>query len=303
MKTKKKFPSYDIILPRYPSLKILYNNLAFQDANFQANQIILEYFPLFIKVNKLDGKQTIKELAKKFKLSAGTDDINRIKKMMAESYIVHTYNIAELFFKKFNKDFKSIHKLENWITTEKVSNSNKSLDPLNQLLKNLDDEKRTELQKLPEYLLCNYYRLLRNSYVHREIDTAISIKKPQEYFDKHISGELQHFEKYYKSIPKSGAPAPSSPSEINFHDFILFSRSLRNLANYINDYCNFSVSQAFELAEQDDRFFNTPKKINYHSFPQSKPKLTNYLTKYYISNFGTNQKQINEFINLFYEKY
>ena len=51
MKTKKKFPSYNIDSPKYQSLLILYDNLAYQDAAFLANQIIIESFNDYI-VNK-----------------------------------------------------------------------------------------------------------------------------------------------------------------------------------------------------------------------------------------------------------
>ncbi|PZO34889.1 MAG: hypothetical protein DCE86_01000, partial [Flavobacteriaceae bacterium] len=132
MKTKKRFPSYNIISPKYPSLSILYDNLAFQDASFQSNQIILEFFNSHIINNNLNGKEIIFELATEYKLSGGTEDINRIRKMMAESYIVQTYNIAELFFKEFNKSYQKIHNITNWITHETVGKSDKKLDPLNQ---------------------------------------------------------------------------------------------------------------------------------------------------------------------------
>lgn len=129
MKTKKKFPPYHIKSPRYSSLLVLYDNLSYQDAAFQANQIIIEFFDEHISENKLNGKQLIRQLASQHKISAGTEDIGRIREMMAESYIIQTYNISELFFKEFNKAYQKIHKISNWKTSRKIGKSNKKLDP------------------------------------------------------------------------------------------------------------------------------------------------------------------------------
>ncbi len=303
MKTKKKFPSYNIQSPKYSSLQILYDNLAYQDAAFQANQIIIEFFDGYTTDNNLSGKQLIRQLASKHQISAGTEDIERIREMMAESYILQTYNIAELFFKEFNKAYQTIHKISNWQTKQKVGKSDKKLDPLNQLLHNIDSQKRKKLSSLPEYLLADYYRLLRNGYVHREIKKSISLKKPSEYYSKNIVGLQSHFDKYYKTLPETGAPAPNGPESISFQDFILYSRALRNLANYLNELCSFSVEQSFEIAENDPKFLNTPRKINYHKFPNAKVKLDIYLKNYYKTHFGESTSQIEEFIRLFYDKY
>lgn len=303
MKTKKKFPKYDIFSPKYPPLYWFYDNLAFQDSSFQANQIILEFFDKHIEENKLDGKQVIRELSSRFKISAGTEDFNRIKEKMAESYIVQTYNIAELFFKEFNRFYKRIKKISDWKVSVKVGKSDKKLDPLNQLIANLPREKKKEIIVLPEYLVCDYYRLLRNGYVHREIEKSISLKKPTQFFEDKIESTLNHFSKYYKKLPETGTLAPNEPKNINHRDFVLYSRALRNLANYLNELCAMSVIEAFELAESDPKFLITPKRINYHKFPNSKPKLETYLRKYYESNFGKSETQISEFMTLFYEKY
>jgi hypothetical protein len=303
MRTKKKFPSYDIKAPKYPELLVLYDNLAFQDASFQANQIIIEFFDSHVTKKQLDVKEFIRELAKRHKISGGTEDFSRIKEMMAESYIVQTYNIAELFFKEFNKTFQKAHKIDNWKATTKIGKSDKKLDPLNQLAINLDSARKKQLQSLPEFLLSNYYRLLRNGYVHREIKKTVTLKKPCEYYDKRIVNVLDHFKKYYKSIPKSGILAPNKPNEITHRDFVLFSRASRNLANYLNELCALSVEQSFELAKGDSKFLNTPRNLNYNKFPHNKDKLELYLTHYYKTHFGISKDQIKEFIELFYNEF
>jgi hypothetical protein len=154
MKTKKKFPSYNIDSPKYQSLLILYDNLAYQDAAFLANQIIIESFNDYIVNKGIDGKLLICQQASLHKISAGTDDLERIREMMAELYIVQTYNIAELFFKEFNKEYQAIHKIKAWKTTKRIGNSDKNLDPLNQLLNNINKSKKRTLKSFHNiYLL------------------------------------------------------------------------------------------------------------------------------------------------------
>jgi hypothetical protein len=96
--------------------------------------------------------------------------------------------------------------------------------------------------------------LLRNGYVHREIKKSTSLKKTSEYFSKYIIELQYYFDQYYKNLPETGAPAPNNPESITFQDFILYSRALRGLANYLNELCAFTIEQAFELAENDPKF-------------------------------------------------
>lgn len=145
--------------------------------------------------------------------------------------------------------------------------------------------------------------MLRNGYVHREIKKSTSLKKTSEYFSKYIIELQYYFDQYYKNLPETGAPAPNNPESITFQDFILYSRALRGLANYLNELCAFTIEQAFELAENDPKFFNTPRKINYRLFPDKKNRLDMFLIRYYKSHFGMSSSQINSFIRLFYEKY
>lgn len=160
MRTKKKYPKYEIQSPKYRPLYWLYDNLAFQDSSFQSNQIILEFFDDHVRKCELNSKEFIRELSSRFRISAGTENFDRIKEMMAESYIVQTYNIAEFFFKDFNRTFRKIKKKIDWKTSVKIGKTDKKLDPLNQLVYNLPKSKSKELISLPEYLVCNYYRLL-----------------------------------------------------------------------------------------------------------------------------------------------
>lgn len=184
-----------------------------------------------------------------------------------------------------------------------MGNQIKSLTPLNQLLYNIDSTKKRKLRIIPEYLLADYYRLLRNGYVHREIKKSVSLKKPSEYYLKNITNIQGHFDKYYKTLPESGAPAPNSPQSVSFQDFILYSRAVRNLANYLNELCSFTVEQSLEIAENDPKFLNTTRNLNYKKFPSTKPRLDLYLKNYYKTHFGDSATQINEFTRLFYAKY
>ena len=303
MKTRKKFPNYDIESPKYPALTVLYDNLAYQDATFQANQTILEFFNEHISVNNIDGKKFLRELAIKYRISAGTEDIKRISEMMAESYIIQTYNIAELFFKEFIKTFKFVYNVSSWKDSKKVGTSDKKLDPLNQIYENLTAQNKRKLKSLPEFLLADYYRQLRNGYVHREIEKTESMKKPGKFFKDHIDEVIPHFKHYYKTLPKDGVPAPNKPENISHRDFVLYSRALRNLGNFLNELCSFTVEQAFQLAENDPKFFNTPRKINIEVFPYAKDKLDIYLRNYYKTHFGTSESQIEQFISAYYSKY
>lgn len=304
-KTKsERFGGYKVMAPRYAPLKLLAENLISQDTAFQSNQVAIEYLAEELD-EKSNSKEFIRSLAGKYRISAGTTDISAIKYQMAKSYIVQTYNLAEMFFKEFIRVFRHINDIkdEDWIRSIKQNNSRKKLDPLNQILENIPKDKRKKLMALPEFELADYYRILRNGFVHRESSESESLEKANKQFERKVSKILDHFKGYYKVLFDGILPAPNPPQNITFRDFILYSRALRNLADYINDLCPMSVIQAFRLAEEDPKFFVTPKRYNYKTFPNNKGKLEIYLENYFTSNYGDNATHIDEFKSLFFSKY
>ena len=97
------FPGYYITKPVFPAIKSTEKLLAFRDSCTHSSEISIRFLNENIQSLQANPEQFIRKLCKKYNMSAGSYNFNDIRKQMAESYLVQTYNIVELFFKNFNQ--------------------------------------------------------------------------------------------------------------------------------------------------------------------------------------------------------
>ena len=80
-------------------------------------------------------------------------ELKYIRKNALENNIIILYHASHKSsfnsFKEFNKEYQAIHKIKAWKTTKRIGNSDKNLDPLNQLLNNIDKSKKKNFEELP----------------------------------------------------------------------------------------------------------------------------------------------------------
>jgi hypothetical protein len=299
MQKKKRFPDYTTEIPVYPSISKLWNDLSIQDAGLQANQIAIEFLQEHIAMTNVDENIYVNALASKFKISSGSTNWSDNKKRIAESYIILTYNVIEVFAKSLRKemmDYKSIDSTE-WISTRKVGSNTLKIDPFNQVLENISEKDRMRIIEKPEYHLIEYYRLLRNDIVHSTDDSRI---KSLECFNEKITHHIEYFGGYYKFI-KDKIPAPNDPGSLTFRDFILYSRSFRYLSYLLNNYLNLRGEQIFRI-HKNDAFFKHSVPMRYldpkSSIEKREKRLRNQLKTYLRTNFCNSTEECIEEIRI-----
>ncbi|MCT4777140.1 MULTISPECIES: hypothetical protein [Exiguobacterium] len=134
---------------------------------------------------------------------------------MAKNYIVTTYQSAELFLEEFKSESQKWH---NIVRKQREKDEPK----LEWTLKNTNLSYRETVKKVGELeiMIFEYYRLVRVAIVHRSASTEEKLVKK---YDKLLDYQAQIFSMY-------DVEAPNRFDEINFDDFLLFSRVIKNIA-------------------------------------------------------------------------
>jgi hypothetical protein len=295
MDKSKIFPGYFIEKPLFQAEKNFRRLLSEQDSCFHTNQVSLIFLEKHIEENSLDNEEFIRSLSHKYNISAGNKNWEVTKLMIARSYVVQTYNIQEIFFKEFNKEYQKYKGLTTWKKTIKKGDSDKNLDPYSQLILNIPTSVSKIFAATPESHLIHYYRLVRNGIVHK---SEISLEKPTEYYKKNISTQLEHFKKYYDFLPDGELPAPNLPNSLNHNDFFIYSRCLKNLINLIINACNLTVSEIFSFEMSNESFKKTMRKHSDEN-DKSKNKMIDALSTYFRTKYGNLKLEKEQFVDLY----
>lgn len=84
------------------------------------------------------------------------------------------------------------------------------------------------LTKAPETKLLEYYRLLRVSNVHLKDGTQSRAGRAYNSFNDR---QIEYFRKNYDLA------APDAPHQVNFSDFLLFTRAIKYYSRLVNEAC------------------------------------------------------------------
>jgi hypothetical protein len=289
---KIPFPGYQQLRPSFQSVKNLWRLAAEQDACFQSSQIAISFLENFIKTYNLDRSDFISKLSELFHISGGHHDWDTTQKSMAYSYIVQTYNVQELFFKGFSQEYQVYKNLERWDNKSSDGSSTKNLDPFASLIKNLEESNAKKIEATPEAKIIQYYRLVRNTVVHSPKE---GFEKSTDFFNQKIHPIKEYFHGYFKFKTKQTYPAPNPPKDINHYDFSLYSRSLRYLSLFINDICNLSAKEIFDVEINRPEFVRDMRVYNYITDPNVKGKLEQRLSGYFKTKYGNDPNDIRIF--------
>ena len=211
-----------------------------QDSCIQTNQAAVLYFEEAAQASG-NEQNFIRQHCTRHQISPGSADFVYVKSIQYKAYLMQTYNLLEPWFKELNRAYRYYSFFEgDW----KTKSRDKSLDPFNQLLENIGTTAKRAIKAYPEYVLLDYYRLIRNSIVHLQEDKD-EHKKTQKYFDDHIQQHQEYFSTNYQ------LDAPNGPDQISFADFKLYTRAVKYFSNILNDLCFPTVSDFVNIATED----------------------------------------------------
>jgi len=280
---KESTPGYYNQLPLFKIVRDLRKRLGSEDACIQTQEVALRY--LEEQGNASGIAEFLADLCVNYGISHGSIHFKQIKSKIHVSYIVQTYVIVEAFFKSLNEQYRYWNQLDDDKWTTQKSGSN--LDPFGQLVTNLPAGKKKELTKLPEYLLIEYYRLIRNAATHLDFFEA-NTAKPDRYFNSTITPQLEVFKTNYN------LEAPNRPGKINYNDFALYTRALKYYLNVVNDACFPEVRSIVEVAFKDDVLQKKLRNFKNGRNEKTNSKKARLLKAYFIGNFDHTKKSMYE---------
>ncbi len=131
-------------------------------------------------------------------------------------------------------------------------------------------KKEKELKEIIEYDVIEYYRFIRNNFIH-------ALGKESNKFESQIKQKI-------KTTKYNLLSAPNKFNEMKFDDFILFTRAIKKLAKLFNHHYKLTNSQIIESIKQNhksklNKFSNNYKrkrnlikqllKIDYNIFDEN----------------------------------
>lgn len=203
--------------------KLFYNEfkktLGVSDAINEYIEVLLRQFE-----RSSYDEASFQELASEFGIRVNDvspkDAIGKIR----EYYIVTVFQTFEFFLKQLDGFLR-----EYGIYKE---NKDSSTPMLKHIHKSLLGMKQTSDTAYLYYLICDYYRLVRNLCAHTD-----NVKKVQDAYQKLLDRKEEISTLFQK------LDAPNKYGNINFDDFILYSRAAKKLAEMYKDNIKYDIDK------------------------------------------------------------
>lgn len=250
----------------------LYKNLGRYDAIVEFTEISIRDFIEQARISG-DFDKYLQQKSIQHGIRVNSIDKTIYRARISQSYILSVNQTAELFLHQFRDEHIELYNAP-W----KIDDSTESL--LTKTIRKITKINKANLHfgnhRLSVY---NYYRLVRNKYSHSRIS------------DSKLDLEYQSVKKFIDEIQHDypGLNAPNSFDKISFDDFILFSRIVKDIADKLNDLVKPTNEQIKDYYLRKDLF----KKLN-----ENVIRKKNALKGHMLSNFGIEESQANEILNL-----
>lgn len=250
----------------------LYKNLGRFDAIVEFTEIsIRDFIEQANQTGNFDSYLQAKSAQHKIRVNTVDQSIYRSR--ISQSYILSIYQTAELFLHQFRDEHIDLYdkswKLDD--TTENILiKTIRKISAINPATLHIGAHRLS---------IFNYYRIVRNKYSHDRINET----KVDAAFD----ALKQHNPQIKIDYP--GLSSPNEFDKISFDDFILFSRTIKDIAYKLNDLIVPTNEQLRDYYSRKDLF----KELN-----ENRVRKSNALKGHMLSNFGIEDEQTNIILNL-----
>lgn len=200
---------------RYKSYYNLKNNLGRFDILIEVNEISLREF-ITNAVSSENPINYVKSLSEKHSIKVDTVDFEELQLRISQLYILSIFQQFEEFLENYRDEHPGRNEWE-YIKDKTLFDN---------ILINIAGSFQEGIKLLGSlnYELFDYYRLVRNKFLHTEIDTKKIDNKAQLLFPKTQT-----------NLDYCKLNAPSIYNELSFDDFILFSRVCKKIAEKFCD--------------------------------------------------------------------
>lgn len=256
---------------RLPSVKQLKTNLGKYDAIVEFTEIAVRDFISQSSIHHFD--EFIERKSTEHNIKLNTVDQSIYRSRISQGYILSVYQTAEHFIHEFLSEYNDLFEKD-----KKLDDS--SDDLLIKLLRQISPMNRiTPIIGEHRLSVFNYYRIVRNKYSHERID------------NKRLDNELIKVNSFSNQI-KTDYPnllAPNHFNDINFDDFILFSRVIKDVSDKLNDF----------VKPNDHDLKNYYLRLNlYPNLDENIRRKRNALAGHMLSKFGISNDRSSNIMQL-----
>jgi len=249
----------------------LYKDLGRYDAIVEFTEIAIRDF-LKQKPKNIDFDIHLQNKSEEHGVKVDAIDQSIYRTRISQSYILSVYQSAELFIHSFRHEYNDLYET-NWGLDDTKENilikTLRKVSPINRA-KEVIGEHKIEI--------FDYYRNIRNKYSHE----IIRMKKVNKALNK-----ISKFKELIKD-DYSKLNAPNDFNKINFDDFILFSRVMKEIADSL---CVLVKPDFKTLIDYYRR-----KKF-FTKFNENKKRKQNALKSHILSNFGLSGNEVDKLID------
>ena len=243
----------------FPSYRNLCRYLGETDALVEMTELACRSFQEMARSSN-DVSAFIAQQSERFGVRVNLSEVDLLSRHLSRGYIVTVYQSAERFLNEFRKEHRALYG-KDWI------GDTDDIDPLSLTLKNLSWQSPSVA--IGEDLISRfqYYRIVRNWVVHTK-DSGQS--KPLAKFDQIVSYSAE------RVALKHPLPPVNPPEELNFDDFICFSRITKLIAEKI---CSMEKPP-------DDHWYSVIPMARFRRFTTKPERMKNSIAGYLSTEFG-----------------
>lgn len=218
---------------------ILINELAMRELNTQS-------------LSNGDGvEQYMKSVSKKHAIRVSLSQFNEVVSELPRWYTMLVFTAVDRAFRQLIREIWTYKCPSNWIRRV----NDEELSAIQQLELN-QPPGSVRLNAYPEYAVMEYYRLIRNEFVHT----------PRQRNRPTIEAHTALMEKsgdYLKERYQTRG-APNAPDSLTFDDFFLQTRVARDFAIVISDAYQLTIDDIFRVASIDHKLLRRAKATGGH---------------------------------------
>jgi len=222
-------------LPSYKQLKL---SLGEHDAVVQlqecARLTLTKKYEDIKRVRNISFPDFIKEESAQFGIHLHDLTIKTYPNIVFQNYLIMPNSLLEEFIDSFVDDFNSLLLLNT--SLPKTSNKCK----LERLLELLSNNGYNSIVNSKELDLYNYYRLIRNKLAHKLPTGNLSLSS---------NVDVTYFQNKYPQLQ-----APNEPEELTFDDFILYTATIKSIAQQITQSIASSINWCSYLQNNRNQF-------------------------------------------------
>lgn len=257
---------------RFQSVSRLFKDLGRYDAIVEFTEVSIRDF--LFEANKngnFDSYLTSKST--QHNVYVNTVDKSVFRSRISQGYILSVYQAMELCIRNFKHDYNDLY-----FKDKKFDDTTDSL--LIKLIKIIGDKNHC-INVIGEYriYIYDYYRMVRNKYSHDIIEESKIEKAYREL--------LIYYDEIKLHYPSLSAPNPYT--DIEFDDFIFFSRVVKEIITSLND---FAAPTDNQLSE-----YYIHKKL-YSELNQKLDRKANAYIGHMRANFGIDKARAENIVSL-----